>query len=195
MSRIGILILAAGASSRLGQPKQLLSYQGKPLIRQMAEVAISSGCHPIGIVLGAYGETIQPYLADLGIHIIYNKQWQTGMAGSLQCGLREILMLSPDLDAIVLMVCDQPFVSPRLIHQLISSYQALNYPIVASKYAGILGVPALLHRSFFPDLFALQGDMGARVIIQQHRSRSLSIPFAEGAIDLDTPQSLEILEP
>jgi molybdenum cofactor cytidylyltransferase len=210
MSGIGILILAAGASTRLGQPKQLLSYQGKPLIRQMAEVAIcassfraapltqqrfaiASGCQPIGVVLGAYAETIEPHLADLDIHIICNEQWSTGMAGSIQCGLRNMLAISPELNAIILMVCDQPFVSPMLIHQLICGYQISNYPIVASEYAGILGVPALFHRTFFPKLFSLQGDVGAKSIIRQHRSRSLGISFIEGAIDLDIPQNLDIL--
>ncbi len=193
MSRIGVLILAAGASTRLGQPKQLLSYQGKPLIRQMAEVAIGSGCQPVGVVLGAYADTIEPHLTDLNIHIAYNAQWQTGMAGSIQCGLRKLLTLAPDLEAIVLMVCDQPFVSPHLIHQLIQGYQVSNHLIVASEYAGIHGVPALFHRTFFPELNMLQGDVGAKSIIRQHRSCSLGIPFLKGAIDLDTPEDLNRL--
>lgn len=193
MSEIGILILAAGASTRLGQPKQLLSYQGKPLIRQMTEVAIASGCQPVGVILGAYAETIEPHLTDLDITIICNEQWSTGMASSIQCGLREILAIAPELDAIVLMVCDQPFVSSDVIHQLISGYQTSNCPIVASEYAGILGVPALFHRSLFPELLTIQGDMGAKAIIRRHRSRCLGIPFAEGAIDLDTPHDLVIL--
>jgi molybdenum cofactor cytidylyltransferase len=195
MSGIGILILAAGASTRLGHPKQLLDYRGKPLIRQMAEVAIASICQPVGVVLGACAETIAPHLADLDIHIACNEQWQTGMASSIQCGLRKMLDVDPNLEAIVLMVCDQPFVSPHLIHQLISEYQTSNSLIVASKYAGILGVPALFHKTVFSKLFALQGDVGARSIIQQHRSHCLSIPFAEGAIDLDTPNDLNILLP
>jgi molybdenum cofactor cytidylyltransferase len=143
--------------------------------------------------LGAYAETIEPHLTDLDIHIFCNEQWSTGMAGSIQCGLRNMLAISPELDAIILMVCDQPFVSPMLIHQLICGYQISNYPIVASEYAGILGVPALFHRTFFPELFSLQGDVGAKSIIRQHRSRSLGIPFIEGAIDLDIPQNLDIL--
>ncbi|MBE9229446.1 nucleotidyltransferase family protein [Phormidium sp. LEGE 05292] len=191
MSRIGILILAAGASTRLGQPKQLLSYQGKPLIRQMAEVAIASECQSVGVVLGAYAEAIEPHLSNLGIHIFYNEHWSTGMAGSIQCGLREMLVRFSELDAIVLMVCDQPFVSTHLIHQLISGYQISNYPIVASKYADTLGVPALFHKTFFPALLTLQGDVGAKSIIRQHHSCCLGIPFAEGAIDLDTHQHLE----
>lgn len=106
MSRIGILIIAAGASTRLGRPKQLLPYQGKPLIRHITEVAIASGCQPIGVILGAYAETIEPHLLNLGIHIIYNQHWSTGMASSIRCGLQQFLTLSPKLDATILMVCD-----------------------------------------------------------------------------------------
>ena len=193
MSGIGILILAAGASTRLGQPKQLLSYQGKPLIRQMAEVAIASGCQPVGLVLGSNYQEINSYLSNLKLHIFYNKNWSTGMASSIQCGLKELLILSPELDAIVLMVCDQPFVSPDLIQQLIAGYQRSHYPIVASEYADILGVPALFDRAFFPDLFQLQGDRGAQSIIRQNRSCVLGIPFAKGVIDIDTPQNLSFL--
>ncbi|XWK89613.1 MAG: nucleotidyltransferase family protein [Phormidium sp.] len=193
MARIGILILAAGASTRLGQPKQLLFYQGKPLIRQMAEVAIASNCQQVGVVLGAHAEAIVPHLSNLDIHIFYNKNWSRGMASSIQCGLREMLRVSVELDAIVLMVCDQPFVSPDLIHKLIAGYRDLNYPIVASEYAGILGVPALFHKTFFPELLTLQGDVGAKSIIRQHHSHSLSIPFNQGIIDLDTPQDLQFL--
>jgi molybdenum cofactor cytidylyltransferase len=193
MSGIGILILAAGASTRLGQPKQLLNYRGKPLIRHMAEVAIKSGCQSVGVVLGAYADSIAPHLVNLDSQIIHNEQWQTGMASSIQCGLHEMVTIAPKLDAIILMVCDQPFVCPNLIHQLIDKYHATTLPIVASEYAGVLGVPALFHQALFPELASLQGDVGAKSIICQHRSHTSSIPFLEGIIDLDVPQDLKIL--
>lgn len=188
MSRLGILILASGASSRLGQPKQLLNVGGKLLIQHIAEVAIASGCHPIGIVLGAYADTIKPHLADLNCHIFDNQDWTTGMASSIRCGMRNLLAIAPELDAIDLMICDQLFVSSHLIRQLIAKYS-----IIASEYAGVLGVPALFHRMLFPNLNALQGDSGAKAIIHQYRSRCLSIPFTEGSIDLDTPEDLKFL--
>ncbi|MEP0914976.1 nucleotidyltransferase family protein [Leptolyngbya sp. GB1-A1] len=155
MSRVGILILAAGASNRLGQPKQLLAYKGKPLIRQMAEVAIQTGCQPIGIVLGAYAETIVPHLANLDIQIIYNEQWESGIASSIRYGL-EMVAITPKLDAIVLMVCDQPFVSSDLIHQLINKHRTTNVPIVASEYGEILGIPALFHKALFLELIEIR---------------------------------------
>uniref|UniRef100_B8HZF6 MobA-like NTP transferase domain-containing protein n=1 Tax=Cyanothece sp. (strain PCC 7425 / ATCC 29141) TaxID=395961 RepID=B8HZF6_CYAP4 len=193
MSGIGILVLAAGASKRLGHPKQLLPFRGRPLIFEIAKVAVLSGCQPVGVVLGAYAESIEPHLANLDVHIIYNEYWLAGMSSSIQCGLRELLAISPDLEAILLMVCDQPFVSPHLIHQLIFGYKTFNYPIVTSEYGGIKGVPALFHKDFFPNLAMLQGDIGAKSIIRQHHSHCFSIPFEQGAIDLDMPQDLSIL--
>lgn len=193
MSRTGILILAAGASTRLGQPKQLVNVGGKPLIRHIAEVAIASDCDPVGIVLGAYATSIGPHLADLKCHIFNNNDWSTGMASSIRCGLRKMRAIAPDLAVIILMVCDQPLVSTHLIRQLIAQHFVSTYPIIASEYAGILGVPALFHRTFFPNLEALQGDVGAKVIICQYHSQCLSIPFAEGTFDLDTPTDLTFL--
>ena len=193
MSRIGLLILAAGASTRLGQPKQLLNLHGKPLVRHMAEMAIATNTDPIGIVLGANAGLIHPLLTDLPIHPTENDQWATGMASSIRCGLRKLLTLAPDLEAIVLLVCDQPFVSTLLIQQLITAYQTSQFPIIASAYAETLGVPALFHRRLFPELLALEGDCGAKALIHRYALHCRSIPFAAGAIDLDTPDNLETL--
>ncbi len=186
-------MLAAGASTRLGYPKQLVTIGGKSLIRHGAEVAIASGCAPVGIVLGAYADLIKPHLSDLKCHIFDNNAWATGMASSIRCGLRNMQAITPDLDAIVLMVCDQPFVSVPLIHQLVAHRAPSTYLIVASEYAGVLGVPARFHRTLFPALEALHGDVGAKAIIQHHRAQCLSIPFTEGRFDLDTPADQEHL--
>ncbi|MBD2461250.1 nucleotidyltransferase family protein [Oscillatoria sp. FACHB-1407] len=193
MSRTGILILAAGASTRLGQPKQLLDYQGKPLIQHMAEVAIASGGQPVGVVLGAYAAAIAPHLINLNIHLTHNAHWQTGMASSIRCGLQQVLQLASDLEAIVLMVCDQPFVTSHLIQQLMTGYQTSNSLIIASEYEDTLGVPALFDKTLFPELMTLSGDRGARSLMRQYRSYCMSIAFAQGAIDLDTPHDLDIL--
>lgn len=194
MPNIGIIILAAGASKRLGQAKQILTYQGKSLIRHIAEVAINSQCQPIVVVLGAYFETIEPHLIDLNIRIVYNQQWSTGMASSIRSGLNAIETIAPDIEAIVLMLCDQPFVSLNLINRLISRYQTTNCNIVASKYAGILGVPALFDKKLFSQLALLQGDIGARKIIHQHYSSCSSIDFFEGVIDIDTLEDYQRLQ-
>lgn len=191
MDNIGIIILAAGASTRLGQPKQLLLYQGKPLIEEITAVAIHSGCQPVVVVLGAYAAKIQPQLRHLGVHIAFNEQWSNGMASSLQCGLKKICAIAPNLDAVMIMLCDQPFVSASLIQQLVTGYQTSNSLIVASQYNEIVGVPALFDQTLFSELAAIEGDVGARGMIRRYDAKVLKIPFAEGAIDLDTPQDLD----
>lgn len=193
MSNIGIIILAAGASTRLGQPKQLLTYQGKSLIRQITEVAVCSQCRPVVVVLGAYAATIEPHLTNLDIQIVYNQQWSTGMASSIRCGLNAIQAIAPEIEAVILMLSDQPFVSLNLLNQLITGYQTTNQLIVASEYAGIFGVPALFHKTLFSELTLLQGDIGARKTIRQHHSQCLSVPFSQGFIDIDTLKDYEQL--
>ncbi len=189
---IGLLLLAAGASRRMGQPKQLLVYQGKPLIRHMAEVAIATPCDPIVVVLGAHAAAIRPHLADLPLQCVENPDWATGMASSIRCGLTHIQQLQPQLAAVTVMVGDQPLVSSQLLGALIERYQIERYQreevaIVASAYGQTVGVPALFHRRLFPALQTLQGDTGAKPIIAAHADQCATIPFPTGAIDWDTP--------
>lgn len=193
MSNIGIIILAAGASTRLGQPKQLLTYQGKSLIRHIAEMAVDSRCQPVVVVLGACAESIASHLENLDIHIVYNQEWSTGMASSIKCGINAVQAIAPEIEASVLMLCDQPFVSANLINQLVTEYETTNSMIVASEYANILGVPALFHKELFSELTLLQGDVGAKKTIRKHEPNCSSIPFSEGVIDIDTLEDYEQL--
>jgi molybdenum cofactor cytidylyltransferase len=188
---VGVVILAAGASTRMGTPKQLLRYGDRSLIQYVVDVAITSVCHPVVVVLGANAERIQPELEMFNVQVVYNLAWAEGMSTSLRAGI-EVLECSFKVDAVVLMVCDQPFVSTSLINQLVLQHQTTREPIIPSSYADILGVPALFHRTLFSELTALRGDSGARQIIKSHRIKdSLSIPFPQGVIDLDTPQDCE----
>lgn len=193
MGNIGIIILAAGASRRLGKPKQLLPYLGKPLIQHSIKVAIDSTCKPIVVILGAYGEKIEPYLTDFNIHITFNQQWAKGIASSIQWGIREIQKIAPNLDGVIFMLCDQPFVTTDLINQLVAKYRTKNPLIVASEYGGILGVPVLFDTTLFSEMFNLKGDMGARKLIHNHHEEVLSIPFDKGKIDIDTIEDFQKL--
>ena len=191
---VGLIILAAGASTRMGTPKQLLTYRGCTLIRHMAEVAIASVCQPIAIVLGANGERIKPEISQLPLQIVENQQWQEGMSSSIQVGLEALLAVNQHLDAVAIALCDQPFVSPQTLNQLVEAYHLTGKPIIASEYAGTFGVPALFSRTLFSELMNLKNTEGAKQLIKRHIHEVFSIPFPDGAIDIDTPKDYEQLK-
>jgi molybdenum cofactor cytidylyltransferase len=193
MSGVGLIILAAGASTRMGTPKQLLKYGRQSLICHVVEIAIASVCHPVIVVLGAYAESIQPEIETLPIHTVENPDWNQGMSSSIHVGIEALNSLNPNAEAVVLMLCDQPFVCSQLINQLVEVHQTTLKPIVASEYAANLGVPALFHRTLFPQLMTLTGASGAKQLINKYAHDVVAIPFPEGLIDLDTPQDYQQL--
>lgn len=191
MSTIGLIILAAGASTRMGTPKQLLLYQGISLLHHTVNIALESACRPVIIVLGAYFEQIKPEVEQLPVHIVENADWEQGMSTSIQAGIRALTKINPDADAVVITVCDQPFLSVDTIAQLIDAYHYTHQPIIASEYAGTLGVPALFSRHLFSELTALNAAEGARKVIKKYQEKVVQVSFPEGEFDLDTPQDYE----
>jgi molybdenum cofactor cytidylyltransferase len=195
---IAAIILAAGASTRMGQPKQLLpdrGDRGQNLLKSTVMVAIEANCSPIIAVLGAGIDRILPELKALPVRSIENKQWQTGMASSIRAGLQAIVN-ERNLEAAIFLLCDLPFVRAETIDRLIHTYITTKKPIVASAYNNTLGSPALFDRSCFAELLNLEGTEGAKKIIQRHLdnhsdSKVATIDFPEGAIDLDTPQDYQ----
>ncbi|MBV8887912.1 MAG: nucleotidyltransferase family protein [Chroococcidiopsidaceae cyanobacterium CP_BM_RX_35] len=194
MSTIGLVILAAGASRRMGTPKQLLHYQGHSLLRHSAKEAVTSECQPIVVVLGAYAGQIQPEISQLPVQVVENLQWALGMSASIRAGIKALDALSQNLEAVVIVLCDQPFVSADIINQLVRAYYSTRKPIIASEYAGTLGVPALFNKSLFSELAALRGSEGARQVIKKHLQQVLGISFPAGAIDIDTPNDYQFLQ-
>ena len=191
MPNIGAVILAAGESSRLGQPKQLVQFRGKSLVRRIVDAATEAGCSPITIVLGSDSKKIEDELAGTGVAIVKNENWRAGIGTSIRAGVQNLLSQAPNLEAIVLLVCDQPFVDARVIKGLIELRQKTNKSIVASAYSGTLGVPALFNRSCFQELLALGDDTGAKSIIMRNRERVAEFPFPQGEIDIDTVADYE----
>ena len=179
---IGLIILAAGGSSRLGSPKQLLRYGGQTLIRRAVGAAIASRCDRVVIVIGSRAEEMKRELEDLPVSIVENSAWQTGMSSSIQAGLSEV----QSNDAVLIMLCDQPFVTAEVLDKLIDTYYKTGMPIVAADYGGTRGVPALFSRVLFAELASLTADEGARRIIAKHPEMAATIPFAAGVIDVDT---------
>lgn len=187
---IAIVILAAGGSKRMGSPKQFLTYKGHSLLRHVVEVAIKSDVTLTYVVAGAEVSRMQTELGNLPIRIVENPHWHEGLSSSIRAGISAL----PDtFSAAVLMLCDQPKVTTKLLNTIIMSYQLTGKLIVACEYEEILGVPALFDHSLFPELLKLKGDQGAKGIITRYADAAVQIPFPEGAIDIDTPFDYEAL--
>ena len=187
IATVGLLLLAAGSSSRMARPKQLLSYQGQTLLRHAAEVAAASPCRPLVLVTGALHDELLPEIDGLPFHVIRNDNWADGMGGSIAAGLAKLETAAegPKVDAIVVILCDQPLLTGEVIGELIVQFQATGQPVVASAYAGTQGVPALFSRAIFPALLNLRGASGARELLQQY-AHLPTVDFPGGATDVDT---------
>jgi len=183
--RFGVIVLAAGGSSRMGSPKQLLQYRGETLIRRAAQAAIASTCNRVTVVIGSNAPQMTRELEDLPVSVVENQIWQTGMSSSIRAGLDDLRQ--HDLDGILIMLCDQPFVTAGILNDLITTHRQTGKPIVASSYDTIQGVPAFFSRELLPELTALSADEGARRIIAKHPDLVATINFPQGAIDIDTP--------
>ena len=184
---VGLLLLAAGSSSRLARPKQLLPYLGQTLLRHAADVAAASPCRPLVLVTGALHDELLPEIDGLPFHVVRNDNWADGMGGSIAAGLAELETASEaaKVDAVIVMLCDQPLLTDEVIGQLIVQFQATGQPVVAAAYAGTQGVPALFSREIFPALLDLRGASGARELLQQY-AHLPTVDFPGGATDVDT---------
>ena len=194
MKRVAVVILAAGGSSRFGQPKQLVHFAGASLIRRAASAAISSECSPVIVVLGANRDLIKPELADLSLRVVENQNWAKGMGGSIRVGLDAVLEETKGkVDAALFMLCDQPMVASETLNQILKKFRENESALVASEYENSLGVPALFRNDLFPALLALQGAEGAKKVIARFRDQAETVSFPEGSFDIDTPEDLQTL--
>ena len=188
-SSITVIILAAGRSARLGSPKQTLTYRGKSLLQHSIDTAIESNASPVIVVLGSGKETIEKELDRTQIFILENRNWESGMASSISCGISNLQTIAPNSEAAILMVCDQPFVSAALLNDLMNKHKESGKAIIASSYEYTLGTPALFHKSLFSELSALEGESGAKSLIKKYHLQTASISFDQGSIDIDTREN------
>lgn len=191
---IGIVILAAGASTRMGRPKQLLPYQGQSLLAHTVKAAVASVCKPAIVIVGAHAEQIVQEVSHFPVQVIENQQWSEGIGSSIRTGIKALNAFPEEVEAAVLALCDQPFISSQVINEIVEAYSLTGKPIVAAEYSGTLGVPALFSRPFFSELMTLESTGGAKQIIAKHTNDVFRVPFAKGAIDIDTPKDYEQLQ-
>lgn len=191
--KIGAVILAAGGSSRFGEPKQLIRFRGKSLVRRTIDAACEAGCSPVVVVIGSEDEKLYRELDRTNVIRAQNQEWTRGIGSSIRCGLQGLISSAPDVEASVLLVCDQPAVDARVIERLIALRETTGKSIVASSYADTLGVPAVFDRSLFAELLSLDDEAGAKPIISRNRNRVEQCPLPEGEIDIDTREDWEKL--
>ncbi|GAA3996061.1 nucleotidyltransferase family protein [Hymenobacter fastidiosus] len=188
MLRTSLLLLAAGSSSRLGQPKQLLRYEGQTLLRRAAETAVAAAAGGLVVVVtGALHDELLPELTGLPLTVVRCAEWARGMGASLKAGLAALEQSGEEPAAVTVLLCDQPHVTPALLRQLGATHTATGQPIVASEYDGVRGVPVLFAAEALPLLRALPDGAGAGQLLRQHPQLVATVAFPAGRIDVDTP--------
>jgi molybdenum cofactor cytidylyltransferase len=185
--QIAAIILAAGSASRMGQPKQLLDWGGRPLVRVVAEHALAAQLDRVLVVVGAAAEAVAVALAGLPAEIVENPAYVEGQSTSLRTG---IAALGPEVDAALVLLGDQPFITPAIVERIVGAWRASGAAIVAPVYRGQRGNPVLFARAVFDELLAIQGDQGARAILAADPARVHLVPFDDDRplADIDTPE-------
>jgi molybdenum cofactor cytidylyltransferase len=183
----GVIILAAGSSSRMGRPKQLLPWKGRTLLRHACETALATSCAPVIVVLGCEAEACARDVNDLSVITVVNAKWELGMGTSVASGISALETIDPGARGAILMLVDQPAVTPSFLERLLSEWTPPDPSIVATRYGDDGGVPALFASSYFSELRALDSARGARAILAREKSHVRLIDPECELIDLDTP--------
>ncbi|MER3456637.1 MAG: 4-diphosphocytidyl-2C-methyl-D-erythritol synthase [candidate division GAL15 bacterium] len=180
---LAAVVLAAGASRRMGQDKLLLRWRGVSLLRHAAEAAVAA-CGRVVVVVGPNPDRMRAELEGLPVEVVDNPDYREGIASSLRCGLRKVL----DAPAVLITLADQPALTADHLRQLVQAYRSTGARVVAASYADTAGAPAVFARELFADLLELRGDTGAKQVVDRHREGAILVPLPEAAWDVDTPQ-------
>ena len=183
---VAAIVLAAGGSTRMGRPKQLIQMDGEPLLRRTARMVLEVGCDPVVVVLGVDADKIEPCLSGLPVLKLINRDCWQGLSTSIRAGLDGV---PPRSSGILILVCDQPGITPELLQLMLGGHHSHPRRIIACAYENTLGVPCLFPRSRFKALRGLEGDQGAKALIRAQTC--VVVPFPEGEVDLDTPKDLK----
>ena len=202
-ARVAVILLAAGGSTRLGSPKQLLVYEGKSLLRRAAESALTWGRKPAVVVLGAGSERLRQEVEGLEVVVVENPAWEQGMGGSVRRGMAAVDAGEQEaaggggLDGVLLTLCDQPLVGAEALGRIGAAFDAggrAEDAIVAAAYLKTVGVPVLFGTAYFEALRTLPEDAGAKGLLRRHAGKVIAVPMPEGAVDVDTREQYERLK-
>jgi molybdenum cofactor cytidylyltransferase len=190
--KVGAIILAAGASRRLGRAKQLVEFEGEMLLARAVRLVREAGLLQAVVVLGAEYEAIAAAVDLSGVRVVRNEDWARGIASSIHAGLRAMDETAPAVDGVLMLTCDQPRLTAEHLRALMGVFDEAK--IAASEYAGGVGVPAIFPRGMFAELYALSGDKGARALLARPECAVVRVGFPGGEVDVDTPEDLSALE-
>jgi molybdenum cofactor cytidylyltransferase len=185
-----ILVLAAGASTRLGQPKQLVKLGGRPALHRVVSNAVAIAGHAVTVVIGAHARDLTHLLGHSPASVILNREWEEGMAASIRRGMAA---LPAACEAVMILLGDQVAVTVDDLKRLVSAWKEQDSVIASATYERHVGVPAIFPRICFSELTELRGDTGARMVLERNSYRLVRVPMSNAAIDLDTPEDLAAL--
>lgn len=184
--RVACTVLAAGASRRLGFPKQLVQIQGEPLVRRAARTCCASDCFNVSVVVGAYAPLVTQALRGLPVQVLTNLAWRQGMSSSIRCAARWAARLR--CDALLVALCDQPRLAAWHINALLSGFER-TWQLVASRYGAKRAAPVVFPACYFEGLIALTGDTGAKRLVRDAPD-ALEVEWPDGAADVDSVAQL-----
>lgn len=185
---VAAVVLAAGASTRMGRPKLLLRWQGQTLLRRAVEAAVGA-CRRVVVVVGPEADRMRAEVASLPVVVVTNPDYPEGIASSLRRGLKEV----GGAAAVLVTLADQPHLTAQHLRRLVDTYRDTQAPVVAASYRGTVGVPAVFAREVFPQLLSLRGDAGAKRVVEAFGGRAVLVPLPEAEVDVDTPEDWERL--
>jgi molybdenum cofactor cytidylyltransferase len=189
---LAVLILAAGSSSRLGQPKQLLPFKETTLLEHTITCAQSVSDN-VFVVLGGNQSAIQSAVDLQDIEVILTQDWYKGIGSSISSGIKSITKTIQDTQSIMILLCDQPKITNELLVELVAIHEEKQKLISACKYGNSFGVPAIFNKSMYNDLKELKDDAGAKIIIGKNKNKTSFLNFSDGIIDIDIPSDLKHL--
>lgn len=190
---VGAVVLAAGGSTRLGHPKQLVTLDGRPLVARAAAAALGAGAEPVVVVLGAHADAVRAALGGLAVHPVAHPGWAGGLGSSLGCGVAALAERAPAADAVLVTLADQPLVTADDLRRLCDAWASAadrDAAIVAAAYADTVGVPAVFGRAHLAALRDLPQGAGAGGLLRAAGDRVVRVPVPGAAVDVDTPADL-----